>query len=66
MAFHEAALDPRQEILDEKKDEEAKNYDVWAALAIRYGLRVVGLRSEFYKMAARGPTYAKMIQPTLQ
>ena len=66
MAFHEAALDLRQEMLEEKKDEEAKNYDVWAALVIRYGLRVVGLRSEFYKMAARDPTYAKMILPTLQ
>ena len=66
MAFHEAALDLRQEMLEEKKDEEAKNYDVWAALAIRYGLRVVCLRSEFYKTAARDPKYAKMILPTLQ
>ena len=63
---HEAALDFCQEMLEETKDLEAKNYDVWAALAIRYGLRVVGLRSEFYKMAARDPTHAKMILPTLQ
>ena len=47
MSFHEASLDLCQEMLEEKEDEEAKNYDVWAALAIRYGLRVVGIRSEF-------------------
>ena len=66
MAFHEAALDLRQEMLEEKNEEEANNYDVWAALALRYGLRVVVLRSKFYKMAARDPTYAKMILLTLQ
>ena len=66
MAFHEATLHLLQIMLEVKKDEEAKNYDVWAALAIRYGLRFVGLRSEFYKTAARDPTYAKMILPTLQ
>ena len=66
MAFHEAALDLHQEMLEDKKDEEAKNYDVWVALAIGYGLRVVSLWSEFYTMAARDPTYAKMILRTLQ
>lgn len=48
------------------KDEEAKSYDIWAAVATRYGLRVVVPRSEIYKMAARDWTYAKMILPTFQ
>ena len=47
IAFHEAALDLRQEMLEEKKDEQAMKCDVWAALPIRYGFRVFGLRSEF-------------------
>ena len=66
MTFPEAALDLHQKMLEDKKDEEAKSYDVWAALAIRYGFCVVGVRSEFYKMAARDPTYAKAILPKLQ
>lgn len=66
MAFHKAALDPRQEMIGEKKDGDAKSHDVWAALSIRCGLCVVVLRSKFYMMAARDPTYAKMILPTFR
>ena len=66
MSFHEAALDLRSDSIEEKKDNEAKLFDLWAAIAIRYGLRVVGLRAEFYRMAAIDPTYAKMIMPTLE
>lgn len=45
MAFHESAIALRQEALSGGNDEEAKRCDVWALIAIRYGLRVVGLRS---------------------
>lgn len=47
-------------------DEEAETMDVWARIAVRYALRVVGMRSEFYKMAAKDPAYARMVMPTLQ
>lgn len=58
MAFHEAAIDIRQDLLVEKKEDDAVWYDVWALIAIRYGLRVTGMRCEFYKLAAKDPTYA--------
>lgn len=35
-------------------------------LSVRYALRVVGLRTEFYKMAADDPSVAKMMLPTLE
>ena len=35
-------------------------------IATRFGLRVVGLRYEFYFLSARDPGYAKMIMPTLE
>lgn len=33
---------------------------------LRYALRFLGLRTEFYRMAADDPTYAKMILPALE
>lgn len=66
MAFHEAAISLRQEALVDKKDEDAVKYDVWALIAIRYALRVVGLRSEFYKLVAKDPVRAKLILPALE
>lgn len=66
MAFHEAAIALRQESIADKEDDDAFHFDVWALMAIRYGLRVVGLRSEFYKLAARDPTYAKLVMPSLE
>lgn len=65
-AFHEAALDLRQESINSAKDEDAKQFDVWGIISVRYVMRVLGLRSEFYKMAAEDPTYAKMVLPTLE
>jgi hypothetical protein len=35
-------------------------------LAVRYGLRVVGLRTEFYKKSAKDPMHAKMVMPVLE
>lgn len=60
MAFHQAAFALRQEALAKEK------FDAWEKIAIRYGLRVVGLRPEFYKLAAEDPTYAMLFIPSLE
>lgn len=52
MAFHEAVIALRNEAIREKKDDEALLFAVWALIAIRYSLRVVGLHTEFYKSVA--------------
>jgi hypothetical protein len=46
--------------------EDATRYGVWAMLAMRHGLRVVGLRTEFYKKSAKDPMQAKMVMPVLE
>lgn len=66
MAFHEAAITLRQEALTAANEEKALIYEVWAPIAIRYELRVVGLRAEFYRMAAKDPVYAKMVMLALE
>lgn len=65
-SFQETAISLRQESLAQKKLEDAEKFDVWAIIANRYCLRTMGLRAEFYKLAANDPTYAKMILPTLE
>jgi hypothetical protein len=37
--------------------EDAKRYDVWGMMGVRYGLRAVGLRVEFYKKSAKDPMH---------
>lgn len=32
--------------------EDSKRCDIWTGISNRYGLRFVGLRSQFYKMSA--------------
>lgn len=66
MAFHQAATCLRQEAIEDKNEDKALLFDVWSMIAVRYGLRVVGLRTEFYKMAARDPLHAKLVMPTLE
>jgi hypothetical protein len=69
MAFHQSALALRQEYLvSETADAAAKalKYDVWGIIAVRYGLRVVGLRVEFYKRSAKDPMHARLIMPALE
>jgi hypothetical protein len=46
--------------------EEAEMFDVWAMMAVRYGLRVVGLRVEFNKRSAKGPMHARLVTPVLE
>lgn len=65
-SFHQSAIDLRDTAIDEKKKEEAERLDVWAIIAVRYSLRVLGLRTEFYKMATVDPVHAKLILPTLE
>jgi hypothetical protein len=56
MSFSSAAMALRGESLKLEGTtgvEEAEMFDVWAMIAVRYGLRVVGLRVEFYKRSAK-------------
>lgn len=66
MAFHQSALNLRKEAFDENNIDKAETYDVWANIAVRYGLRVTGLRVEFYKLVAQDPVYAKLVMPSLE
>lgn len=66
MAFHEAAISLSQEELVNRDLYKALNFESWALIAIRYGLRIVGLFFEIYKMASRDLTYVKMVLPSLE
>lgn len=66
LAFHESAIELRSEQVKADKMDLAVEYDVWAIISVRYALRALGLRTEFYKLAAEDPTYAKMILPALE
>jgi hypothetical protein len=74
MAFHQSAVALRAECLQELTTsaqpasaiEKAQMYDVWAIVAVRYGLRVVGLRVEFYKRSAKDPMHERLIMPALE
>lgn len=52
--------------MKEEKHNDAKRFDVWALIAVRYSLRVLGLRAEFCKLASEDPTYAKLVLPALE
>jgi hypothetical protein len=41
-------------------------FDVWAMMAVQYGLRVVGLRVEFCKRSAKDPFHARLVMPALE
>jgi hypothetical protein len=58
MSFSSAAMALRGEAFKLEGTtgvEEAEMFDVWAMMSVRYGLRVVGLRVEFYKRSAQDP-----------
>jgi hypothetical protein len=44
----------------------ALKYDVWGIIAVRYGLRVVGLRVKVYKRYAKDPKQSRLIMPALE
>jgi hypothetical protein len=69
MSFLSAAMALRGESLKLESTtgvEEAEMFDVWAVMAVRYGLRVVGLRVEFYKRSANDPMHARLVMPVLE
>ena len=66
MAFNEAAMHLRHEVIKESKDNNAPLFDVWAQLPICCGLRVTGIWCELYHLVAREPTYAKLVMPSLE
>jgi hypothetical protein len=45
---------------------EAEMFDFWAMRAVRYGLRVVGLRVEFKKRSSEDPMHARLVMPVLE
>lgn len=63
----ETAMVMRQEAFKNPADiEEAPRFDAWAYIANRYSLRVLGLRTEFYRMASKDPHHAKVVLPILE
>lgn len=64
--LHHVAYELRQEAFDAGNKEEAEKFDAWAFVAVRYSLRVLGLRAEFYRMAGKDPMYAKLVLPSLE
>jgi hypothetical protein len=69
MSFSVAAAALRGDSLRREGPEvivDATRFDVWAMMAVRYGLLVVGLRTEFSKMSAKDPMHAKMVMPVLE
>jgi hypothetical protein len=69
MGFSSAAMDLRGEALKLESTtgvKEAEMFDVWAMMAARYGLPVVGLRVEFYKRSAKDPMHARLVTPVLE
>lgn len=66
-AFHESAIDLRQESIEGGKESSlCVLYDVWALISVRFTFLVLGWRTEFYKISAEYPTYAKMVLPSLE
>lgn len=64
--LHHVAYELRQEAFEAGKKDDAEKFDAWSFVAVRYSLRVLGLRAEFYRMAARDPMYAKLVLQTLE
>jgi hypothetical protein len=69
MSFSSAAMALRGEALKLEGTtgvEEAEMFYVWAMMAVRYGLRIVGLWVEFYKGSAKDPMHARLVMPVLE
>ena len=64
--FHHVAYELRQEAFDAGNKEEAEKFDTWVFVALRYSLRVLDPRSEFYRMVGKDPMYAKLFLPSLE
>jgi hypothetical protein len=69
MSFSSAAMALRGEALKLEGTtgvEVAELFDVWAMMAVRYGLQVVELQVEFYKRSARDPMHTRLVMPVLE
>lgn len=66
MSFNEVAMQLLHEALTAHEEDAAFRYDVRAMVRVRYALRVIGLGTELYKMAAEDPSTAKMLLPGLE
>lgn len=66
MSFHQAATALRQKALEDKEIDTAEPYDVWGIISVRYGLQVTGPCSDFYKLVAKNPVFAKMVLQSLE
>jgi hypothetical protein len=68
LSFNQSALALRDECLGMAPPDTAlaERYDIWAIIAVRYSLRVLGLRVEFYRRAAKDPVHAKLVMPALE
>jgi hypothetical protein len=69
MSFSSAAMALQGEALKIEGTtgvDKAERSDVWAMMAVRYSLRVVGLRVEFYKRSAKDPMHARLVMPVLE
>lgn len=66
LAFNKAAISLRQEAFAASDVANAELYDCWGQLSVEYALNVLGLRCEFYRLAARDPVQAKMVLPALE
>lgn len=65
MTFHHATVNLQAEV--ELSDPGlGERLGLWEYMPISYGLRCVGLRAEFYRLAARDPTYAKLVLHSLE
>jgi hypothetical protein len=63
MYFGETALSLRDQEISKAtavRAREAERLDLWIGISLRYGLRVVELRTEFFKMSARDPQHARL------
>ncbi len=60
------ACELRQEEFDSGNKSGAEIFDAWFYVAVRYSLRVLGLRPKFCRMVARDPMYAKLVLPSLE
>lgn len=66
MAYEETALYLHAEAILNDKGDEKLQLDAWEGVSIRYGLRVVGLRAEFYRMGAKDYSYAKLVMQIIE
>jgi hypothetical protein len=69
MSFSSAAMAMRggaRKLEGPTEVEEAEMFDVWEMMAVRCGLRVVGLQVEFYKRSAKDPMHARLVMAVLE